>query len=59
MGQLIVKFRDNNPKKKVKMEFKLSLPAEVEKALKHEKVIINGIVLEKKEISCPPQKKQE
>ena len=56
MGQLIIKFRDNNPKK-VEMEFKLSLPAEIEKALKPREVIINGIVFEKKkETSRQPQK---
>lgn len=50
MGQLIIKFRDNNPKK-AEMQFKLSLPAEIEKVLKPKEVIVNGIVFEKKETS--------
>lgn len=58
MGQLIIKFRDNNPKK-AETEFKLSLPAEIEKALKPKEVIVNGIVFEKKESSRRRPKKQK
>ncbi len=45
MGQLIIKFRDNHPKK-FEMEFKFS--KELVKNLRLQEVIVNGVVYEEK-----------
>ena len=57
MGQLIIRFRDNNPKK-VEMELKQSLPVEVEKGLESQEAIINKIVIEKKGTSRRPKNRK-